>query len=194
MNRLNGDVSDSERFLVMLDKLQERDVDSYNESGWLVENYKKDYYTLMNHAREMEGKNLLKGEKLKALTPLDEDYSDISIITDGLLGMPSNYHNGHLITTPEKKTEISIPYMPGASKLIVWLSYLPGYKIYLPESVSLAGGGVQKVTVNPTYPKEYTGHYPVEFQIPENATGPFILTLTKDPEKRSMAIEEIEMF
>ena len=194
LNRLSGNLNGSDALLSLMDGLKTRNVNTYNESGWLVENYIKDYRYMMEHAKESEGKNLLKGESLKALTPLDPDYSDITIITDGLLGMPSNYHNGHLINTPEKQAQISIPKKPDASRMVVWLSYMPGYKVYLPQSVSLSAPGMEKVTVNTTYPKDYLGHYPVEFQLPANIEGPFTLTLVKDPERRSIAIEEIEMF
>lgn len=194
LKRINGDIYGAEELLESMERLKQMKVETYNESGWLVENYIKDYRFLLDHAKETEGKNLLKGEKLKALTPLDPDYTDTSILTDGLLGMPSNYHNGHLINTPEKFTRISIPNKPGASSVKVWLSYIPGYKIYLPQSVMLSADGMEAVTVNPTYPKDYSGHYPVEFRIPSNVHGPLTLTLEKDPEKRSMAIEEIEMY
>ena len=193
LNRIDKVKEGSETYLSLMEKLKEQNVEAYNESGWLVENYIKDYRNMLEHAEEMEGKNKLKGEQLKALTPLDPDYSDISILTDGFLGMPSNYHNGHLITTPEKMTEISIPVKPGASKLRVWLSYIPGYKIFLPSSVFITGDGLEKTIVNPAYPKDYMGHYPVDFNLPGNIKGPITLTLVKDPEKRSMAIEEIEM-
>lgn len=194
LKRLERNMNGVEPLLESMENLKNMKVTSYNESGWLVESYIKDYRFMLDHYKEMEGKNLLKGEQLKALTPLDPDYSDISILTDGLLGMPSNYHNGHLINTPEKKTDISIPYKPGATKLRVWLSYIPGYKIYLPASVSLNAPGMEKITVNTSYPKDYVGHYPVEFQLPSTITGPLTLSMVKDPEKRSMAIEEIELY
>ncbi|MCH5242301.1 MAG: DUF4838 domain-containing protein [Muribaculaceae bacterium] len=193
LKRLERNLSDTEPLLESMENLKNLKVTSYNEAGWQVENYIKDYRFMLNHYKEMEGKNLLKGETLAVLTPLDPDYRDVSILTDGLLGMPSNYHNGHLINSPEKKTDISIPYKPGATKLRVWLSYIPGYRIYLPESVSLSATGMDKVTVNTSYPKDYVGHYPVEFQLPSTIKGPLTLTLVKDPEKHSMAIEEIEM-
>ena len=194
LNRIGKNLYGNEELLLSMERLKNMNVESYNEAGWLVENYIKDYRFMLDHAKEMGGKNKLKGETLKALTMLDPEYSDISIITDGFLGMPSNYHNGHLINTPEKFTEISIPVKPDASKLTVWLSYMPAYRVFLPASVSLRGAGMETITIEPTYPKDYSGHYPVEFQLPENVKGPLTLTLMKDPEKSSMAIEEIEMY
>lgn len=194
LNRLEGKIHGNEVLLNSLEKLKDMKVESYNESGWLVENYIRDYRFMLDHAKEMEGKDLLKGEKIIALTPLDLDYSDISIVNDGLLGMPSNYHNGHLINTPEKYAEFSIPNKPGAHTLRVWLSYMPGYKVFLPESVSVYANGMESETVTPAYPKDYLGHVPVVFTIPENVTGPLTLHIVKDPEKRSIAIEEIELY
>lgn len=194
LNRINNKLEGNEPLLDSMDKLKDMKVEAYNESGWLIGNYIKDYRFMLEHAKEMEGKNLLKGEKLTALTALDPDYSDITILTDGMLGLPSNYHAGHLINTPENKTSISIPYKPGAKNLTAWLTYIPGYRIYLPAKVILSAHGMEDMVINPTYPKDYSGHYPIEFNLPSNITGPLTLTLVKDPEKRSMSIEEIEMY
>lgn len=194
INRINGNVQDSDKYLTDLSRLIESGVNSYNESGWLIESYIRDYRYMLDHKKSVGEKNKLSGVKLKALTPLDEDYSDISIITDGLLGIPSNYHNGHLITSPEKETSISVPYFEGSNKLNVWLTYNTGFKIHLPESVTVSAPGMLSVTKSAEYPKDLSGHCLLEFDLPSTVTGPITVTLTKNPENRSMAIEEIELF
>lgn len=193
INRINGSVKDSEIYLSELERLINDDVVSYNESGWLIESYVKDYREMINHQIEVDGKNKLKGQKLTPLTPLDEEYTDISIITDGLLGMPSNYHNGHLITSPPKETSLSVPYIEGGEKLIVWLSYNPRFKIHLPESVTVSAPGMKSVTKIPESSNGVAGHCAVEFDIPSSVTTPITVTLTKTPGTHSMALEEIEI-
>ena len=194
LNRINGNMEGAEALMASLEKLPEHNITSYNEAGWRIDTYLDDYRYMLRHASESEGKNKLKGVALKALTPLDEDYSDLSIITDGFLGLPSNYHNGHLITSPEKSTSILIPSDNGEGKLKVWLSYNPAFKIGLPESVTLSGEGMETISTTPTYPKDNSGHSIVEFDIPVSAAGDLTLTLIKDPETRSMALEEIEFY
>lgn len=191
--RIKGYPQGAEEYLADLRQLDSNGVKVYNESGWSVESYINDYETLLNHYYHTARSNKLKGEKIIPITELDEDYSDVRILTDGVLGMPSNYHNGNLIITPKDSAVLKIPVGDGGRKLTVWLSYNPGYKIYLPQSLTLTGEGMEFQKVEPVYPKEYTGHYPVEFEIPEGMKGFVQLTLTKEPETRSIAIEEIEL-
>ena len=194
LNRINGKLANSERYLADMQYLRFKGYESYNESGWSIEEYMKDYKYLLKHAADTGNKNKLKGETLIAMTPLDPDYSDISIITDGVLGIPSNYHSGHLINSPQVSTQIAIPNVPGMKKLKVWLSYNPAYRIHLPESVTLSAGGRPVKTINPKYPSDMSGHVPLEFDVPSGFDGSLLLTLVKDPETHSMAIEEIEGF
>lgn len=193
LNRINGNVSNSEPYLASLEKLAGSNVGSYNESGWQIDRYIEDYRYMIDQWKETGEQNKLKGQRLKALTPLDEDYSDIRIITDGLLGIPSNYHNGHLITSPEKETVIQVPYTGGSKKLVVWLSYNTGYKLHLPAEVVLSAEGMSKEIKKPEYPKNHSGHSRLEFDLPSSVHGDLTLTFKKDPETRSMSIEEIEL-
>lgn len=194
LNRISGDLKNSEIYLADLGNLTAEGYESYNESGWGIDQYVKDYNYILRHAKETGGKNKLKGETLIPLSALDPDYSDISILTDGVLGIPSNYHSGNLINSPERATQIAIPNQQDFKKLRVWLSYNPAYRVNLPESVTLTVGGKPVKTVNPSYPADMSGHVPVEFDIPGNARGSLVVSLVKDPETHSMAIEEIEAF
>ena len=193
LKRINGDLSGSESLLEQLESLQEMNIESYSESGWRIDNYINDYHFILQHEKETGGKNRLKDTQLVAMTPLDPDYSDVSVLTDGVLAIPSNYHNGHLITSPEDFTSLAIPYKEGAKKLVVWLTYNPAYRIYLPEGVTLSAQGMEKVFKTVEYPKERNGHCRLEFDLPSNINGTMILNLYKDPETKSMAIEEIEL-
>lgn len=194
LKRINGDLSNTDLLLAELENLSDHQIPSYSESGWRIDSYIRDFKFLKNHYDETKGKNKLKGKTLVALTPLDDDYTNLGLLTDGVLGIPSNYHNGHLVNSPEKETSIGIPHIDGAKKLVVWLSYNPGYRIYLPETVSLSGPGMEKITQKVDYPANNTGHQSVEFEIPSSASGSLVLSLRKDPETHSMAIEEIELF
>lgn len=194
INRITGDLTGNEKYLRDLHALNDKGYSSYNEAGWTIGTYLRDYHFLLDHYNEVKGKNKLKGEKLVALTPLDPDYSDLAILTDGILGMPSNYHNGNLITSPETVTRIAIPNKPEYKKLKVWLTYNPAYKVYLPESVSLSVGGKEMQSKTPAYPQEGNGHVALEFDVPGNKDGSLVINLYKKEDTRSMAIEEIEAF
>ena len=192
LNRISGDLSDSEEYLNELKNLDASGYPAYNEAGWSISDYIKDYNYLLNHNKNTKG-NKLQGARLLALTPMDPDYSDLSILTDGVLGIPSNYHSGNLIMSPDRFSQISVPNKGDYKKLAVWLSYNPAYRLFLPEVVTLTVDGRKIKEVNPEYPKDLSGHSKLEFDIPAGA-GSIVLTFFRDPERHSMAIEEIEAF
>ena len=194
LNRMNGHLEGSRRLLADLKSLDSHNAPIYSESSWTVENYIRDYERMLDHAENNSKKNLLKGEKLMALTPLDQDYSDISILTDGMLGIPSNYHSGNLIMSPKSYSKIAIPEVEGLKKLRVCLSYNPAYRVALPQEVVLQSQGKEIARVEPAYPEDRSGHVMLDFKLPSSAKGSLVLTLYKNPEIHSMAVDEIEGF
>ena len=192
LNRMDGSTENSKEYLNDLKSLKDYEIPIYSESHWTVDRYVRDYEKMLDHYDKYGQKNLLKGKKLIPLTPLDQEYSDISIITDGMLGIPSNYHSGNLIMSPSDYSQIAIPPVDGLKKLRVCLVYNPAYRIDIPVEVSLTTTGGKKIeSVTPTYPADSSGHAFVEFNVPSNA-GSLVVELIKDPEIHSMAIDEIE--
>ena len=194
LNRIHGNVKDSKMYLDQLESLGKKNISIYSESGWPVERYIRDYRNILSHHHASRGKNKLAGVSLEALTPLDEEYRDLSLLTDGLLGMPSNYHNGNLITSPEKETKIAIPKKGIGKKIVAWFSVNPSFRIALPEEVTLTGEGIDPISLTPELIPEMPGHARVEFDIPSGLTGSYVLTVKKEPDTKSMAIEEIEIY
>lgn len=195
LNRIHGSIGESEKLLKDLENLQKEGIKYYSESGWSLENYIDDYRFILKDYKDTNKKKLVKNISLEALTPLDEDYSDITILTDGLLGIPSNYHNGHLITSPESATkiEIKIPELSAPATLEVWLSYNPGFKINLPEKIIIESAELGEIIKEPVYPVKPTGHVALRYDLPAGISSPLMLTIQKDPGTRSMAIEEIRL-
>ena len=194
LNRIKGNPAAGEKFLKDLEALSINGYPSYNESGWTIEGYINDYRYLLDHYKDVGNRNKLKGETLIAMTPLDPDYSDISILTDGVLGTPSNYHNGNMIISPDIYSQIAIPNKSNLKKIRVWMTYNPAYKVKLPESVTLKANGRSLGVQNPQYPVNLSGHSYVDFDIPSGTEGTFTLTFFKEGDTKSMAIEEIEGF
>lgn len=192
VKRLNNDLDSTENLRARLAKLPAQGINYYNEGCWSIDRYLQQYQRMEEDARETAQTNLLKGVALHPRVPLDEDYQDISIVTDGLLGIPSNYHNGNLITSADPAFSLSIPRVPGMSKLKVWMVYNPGFKIGLPEEVYVMVNGLKYKAQVPDKPHTATGHSFLEFNIPPQ--GDIILSLKKDPEVKTMAIDEIQAF
>lgn len=195
IKRINADTKESEPLLQQLAYLPENGVEAYNESGWTINSYINDYNFLLKHVKETGKKNKIKGEKLIPLTALDQQYTNVGILTDGVLGIPSNYHSGLLITSPRDFTQIAIPNKPGTKKVKVWMAYNPAYRIFLPENVTLSTADGKSIgSVAPAYPENDSGHSSLEFDVPASVNGTLTLTFHKNPENHSMAIEEIEAF
>lgn len=192
LNRIEGKFEGSEDLLRNLEKFPRHQIEYYNEAYWPIVKYIGDYGALLNNYKETEKTNLLKGAKITALSRLDDDYNDIGIITDGLLGIPSNYHNGNLIYSGEQALVLDIPRQPQMKTLKVWLAYNPAYRIGLPAELVLTVGG-RELTATPRKISRDTGHSMVEFKIPD-VRGNIRLKFIKDPELRSFAIEEIQAF
>lgn len=192
IKRINNNLEDTGKLKERLARLPKKDINFYNEGCWSIDRYLKNYEFMEQDAMETASTNLLKDVKLKEITPLDEDYPDIRIVTDGQLGIPSNYHNGNLISSADPELKIGIPRVPGMSRLKVWMVYNPGFKIGLPDEVSIKVDGVKRGTQVPEKPQGGTGHSFVEFDIPPH--GDIVLSLRKNPEIKTMAIDEIQAF
>lgn len=193
--RHDGNLDGIEPALAALAAMSERGNVAYSEAYWSVADYVKDYKFILEHAAATGDSNILKGKEIKPLTKLDEDYSSTYIITNGLLAIPSNYHAGNLISSATPALVLEIPNVDGMKQLRVWFSRNKSYKIDFPIEVSLATtDGTILETVVPEKLKEHTGHSMVEFNIPPTLRGPLVLTITRNPDVKTMAVEEIEAF
>ena len=192
LKRVDNDFTNTAKLKERLGRLPQRGIQFYNEGAWSISQYLKEFNEIEDNAAKTAGKNLLKGVKLSPITALDEDYQDVTILTDGLLGMPSNYHNGNLITSADPEFKISIPRQAGMKKLRVWLVNNRGFKIGLPESAYVTVNGVRRAPQTPQTPPEGTGHAFLDFDVA--GEGNIVLVLSKNPDIKTMAIDEIEAF
>ena len=190
IKRLHADITNCTRLLNELVEATKSGLRLYSESYWSLEKYISDYRDMLTEAQTMQPKNRLHGVKLTPLTPLDEEYSDISILTDGLIGLPSNYHCGHLISSADPALKIAIPSDMGLRHLHVELIYNVQFHIALPLSVKLMAGDKEIKVLHPT-PSDISGRYIAEIDVPTNAQGTLILNIERNKEERTMAIDEI---
>ena len=191
LNRLNHSTDDSEPFLDGLRKLTAKNIRIYSESFWYIDSYFNEYQQMLSHKEESK-RNLLFGKRLQPMTALDEEYNDISILTDGQLGLPSNYHCGQMLSSADPHLKISIPRIAGMKKLKVYLVNNPKYHIIMPEKVTLSSGGRELGSVVPTTDDMDQQRSIVEFNIPSSASGTLILTIRRNTADRTMSIDEIE--
>ena len=192
--RLSGNIDGYEELYAHLSALAAKNTEVYSEACWTVDTYLKDYSEMADHAAATNKKNLLLGKKLVPLSKLDEDYNDISILTDGLLGLPSNYHCGQMISSATPALQIAVPYVPGMKKLCVWMTRNAPCHIIFPEKVILTSGGVKVGDAVPVEVAYNSDRAMVEFDIPSSARGNLVLKIVRNQEDRTMALDEIEAF
>lgn len=191
--RLSGDVSGARPMVQQLSSVVADGVRIYSESFWTVDSYVKDYTELLNLADGSNRKNLLLGKKLIPLTALDEDYSDIGILTDGLVGLPSNYHCGQMLSSADPALRLVIPTSVKVRHLRVGFTSNVQFRIGLPLRVTLQNGRKDLLTVVPRPVTATSGRSVVEFDIPSSAVGgTLILNIERNTALRTMAIDEIE--
>lgn len=115
------------------------DMEHVSESGLTVAEYLNCWDMSISG---YEQTNMLAGRKLTALTQLDSGYRDLSVLTDGVNGLPCGYHYGWLISSLGDRLEIKVPLLPGARRLEVSFLKLTRHRIALPVSIELLKDGV----------------------------------------------------
>lgn len=194
LKRMAGDTGGCEPLLDDLLSLADLDILSYSEAGGTIESYVDDYRYMLRRAAETEGRNLLKGVSLEPLTALDEDYNDISILTDGLLGLPSCYHCGQMLSSATPSLRIAIPRVQGLRRLRVNMTKNNIFHISLPLRITLSAGGHELGAVIPKPVSSRLQRAVAEFEVPADYKGKLVLTVFRDQEDRTMALDEVEGF
>jgi len=192
--RLAADTLGSRRMLMGLDRMVRDGVITYSEAGGSTESYISEYRYMLRHVDETGRRNLLKGAHIEPLTALDEDYTDISILTDGMLGLPSSYHCGQLLSSADPSLRLAIPNVKGIKRLRIYMTRNAIYHIALPKSISLSVDGQE---IARKVPKPMSGNNQrsmVEFEIPSGSKGSLVLNIVRDKDERTMALDEIEGF
>ena len=126
-----------------------------SESDWQLTKYLEDYKACVStwNSRKSNGAAVL---KLTAQSPLDEDYTDLRPLTDGIDALPSNYHCGWVLFTLgtlELKAQVTepAPAKAGVSpRLRIQMLQSDRYHFSLPKTVEVYSGGSLVASVNPT--------------------------------------------
>lgn len=110
----------------------------YNESSDEIGHYTEEWeqYILASDLR----KSLFLG-KMPVITP-SPDTSQLKTLTDGIHGLPSNYHCGWTILSDEEYTiQLSVDNIHSSGTVYISFLSLPAHRIYAPQQIELLKDG-----------------------------------------------------
>ncbi len=193
--RHHGDTSQARPMLKRLADCIADNIKIYSEACWTLQSYINDYEFMLRHAEKTDNENLLRGQLVKALTPLDEEYTNLMPLTDGLLALPSNYHCGHVISSYGNGITLSVPCPPGMRTLRVCLTRNSLFRLDFPSAVTLTVNGREVARAVPHPLANAEGHAFVEFTLPASLPASCEVRLLRENDSvRGFGIEEIEGF
>ena len=164
-------------------------IEEYNESGSKLSDY------IVNWDEQILNgnySNLLLNKKIQFLTPLDEDYPNARMLTDGAIGFPDYYNNWLLVSYEAPSIKIYTEDVPNASTITMNFLIDERHRIYPPKEVRVEINGRQ-------YGAEVTakeGSYKATAVIPitlKEDDEAIIITIVKQPDytKRPIACDEL---
>lgn len=112
----------------------------YNESSGEIGNYIKEWEKYIANSTPLP--NILLGERLKSVSKLDENYTNLTILTDGTHGLPGNYHFGWFISSiGDLILNLPTKQADRTGNLCISFLHLPHHRIYAPQSIELLKDG-----------------------------------------------------
>lgn len=109
---------------------------NYREANGDLDEYIRLWDGLM--AENGKSASLLKGVGLRAKSKPDMGYANLSLLTDGLYGLPSDYHTGWVISSPKRVIwEIPAGTFGKGETLELSFLFVPKWRIRIPKAVEL---------------------------------------------------------
>lgn len=113
------------------------EMSAYREARGALADYVAEWDVLMRENRET-ARNLLRGVPVESVSPPDGSYQDLSPLTDGLCALPSDYHTGWVIASPEEVVwRIPAGRVRSGGQLSLSFLHAPRWRILLPERVEV---------------------------------------------------------
>ena len=172
-----------------------REMASYNESGDEIGKYIENWEQYILSPKTLD--NLLLGVKPTTDSALDENYTDLSILTDGTHGLPSNYHFGWLInSTKEPIFNLPVKNMQFNGKLCLSFLHMPRHRIYAPMQIELFKDGATYKTVKVVPEKSDEKGQMVKVEIPVELKETQIVNVKitqSENSKSQIGIDEISL-
>lgn len=170
---------------------------NYREVEGSIDRYIEEWESLKNE--NSASRNSLRGVVLTPKYEPDEDYQDMSVLTDGFYALPSDYHTGWLIaSSDELSVEIPSGKASDGQRLKLSFMYAPRWRIVLPDFVEVwqSGKRLSRMSFDQDMDKRPFMKYRLILKLSEiDKSTPFEVRIMRNGRDRCMvACDEIELY
>ena len=164
------------------------------ERDGIVSNYLQDVKKEVIDVRLQN--NLLSKNVFKVTSKLDEDYTDESLLIDGIPGLPFDYHNGWLlVSAADLTTEINGLNVSGLYRLKLNFLIDEHLKLRAPEKVQVAVNNIIVKTIYPTVlMSDSAKKVSLETSFNLNPNDKVVVKVYRDKTFKKFACDEIYLF
>lgn len=165
-------------------------IEDFKETQGSLHEYLNEINTIILNTNNIDNKLLFK--KLEVLSKLDEDYKDISKLTDGIKGIPSDYHTNWLFFTTEDLV-FKLPEISEKNNYELQMSFLFNKKLQIVPPTSIEIFENDKLIKDYEIKHEGTSLERLMVKVPfaTNEGAKIKVRVLRDKKKRKMACDEI---
>ena len=182
------------RYAFLLEQFKKNDIFITRETEGTISNYLKDVKKTI-----LEGKfptNLLNSRTFKITSELDEDYTDVSLLTDGIPGLTTDYHNAWLIVSAQDLVaEISAPKEAGMFHFKFNFLLDERLKMRAPDKIELiVNDKIVKTIQSETKISEVVEHLILETTAHLGINDQIKIKISRDKTYKKFACDEIYLY
>ncbi|CAM3951378.1 DUF4838 domain-containing protein [Flavobacterium antarcticum] len=182
------------QFNVFSEQFKLNDIFTTRETEGTVSNYLKDVQTVILNGTLKP--NLLTKSTLKVTSELDEDYSDATLLTDGIPGLSSDYHNAWLIVTAHDfSAEITAPKESGMYHFNFNFLVDGRLKLTAPEKIEIIiNDKIVKTITSPVKTRDAAERMTLTTTVPLGTNDQIKVKIYRDKTIKKFACDEIYLY
>ena len=182
------------RYAFLLEQFKKNDIFITRETEGTISNYLKDVKKTILERKFPT--NLLNSKTLKITSELDEDYTDVSLLTDGILGLTTDYHNAWLIVSAQDLVaEISAPKEAGMFHFKFNFLLDERLKMRAPDKIELiVNDKIVKTIQSETKISEVVEHFSLETTAHLGINDQIKIKIYRDKTYKKFACDEIYLY
>ena len=182
------------RYSFLLEQFKKNDIFITRETEGTISNYLKEVKKTI-----LEGKfptNLLNSRTFKITSELDEDYTDVSLLTDGIPGLTTDYHNTWLVVSAQDLVaEISAPKEAGMFHFKFNFLLDERLKMRAPDKIELiVNDKIVKTIQSETKISEVVEHFSLETTAHLGINDQIKIKIYRDKTYKKFACDEIYLY